>query len=70
VVQLSVFRRGNEVIARNAERAGFTEQHISFICECADESCFEPVALTLEEYRLGRDTEGSVVVIGHHVASI
>jgi hypothetical protein len=69
VEQLSVFRRGNEVIARNAERAGFSEQQISFICECADESCFEPVALTLEEYRL-RETEGSVVVIGHHVASV
>jgi hypothetical protein len=47
----SAFRRGNDAIARSAERAGFTEQPINFICECADETCFEPIVLTLEEYR-------------------
>lgn len=46
----SAFRRGNDAIARNAERAGFAEQPIDFICECADESCFEAVPLTLAEY--------------------
>jgi hypothetical protein len=39
----------NDAIARSAERAGFTEQPINFICECADESCFEAIVLTLEE---------------------
>jgi hypothetical protein len=62
----SAFRRGNDAIARNAERAGFTGQPINFICECADESCFESVVLTLEEYRRLRE-EASIVTAGHQI---
>jgi hypothetical protein len=62
----SAFRRGNEAIARNAEKAGLNEQPINFICECADERCFEAVSLTLAEYqRLSLET--TIVAAGHPV---
>jgi hypothetical protein len=63
----SAFRRGNDAIARTAERLGFTEQPINFICECDDESCFEEVPLTLEEYHRLRG-ESPVAAAGHVIA--
>jgi hypothetical protein len=44
----SLFREVNERIESTASKISpmFTE----FMCECADESCFEYVSLTLQEY--------------------
>lgn len=62
----ALFRRGNDVIARTAVRAGIHEEEIDFICECDDERCLQSVPLTPADYRrrsaLG---PGSIVVSGH-----
>jgi hypothetical protein len=64
----SAFRRGNDAIARSAERAGFTEGAINFLCECVDENCFEAVPLELEEYQRLRGA-GPVVAAVHLVGA-
>ena len=66
----SLFREVNERIGTTATKLSpmFTE----FICECADDSCFEHVSLTSEEYSSVRKM-GPVYFIlkpGHDDAAI
>lgn len=66
----SLFREVNERIGSTATKLSpmFTE----FVCECADDSCFEHVSLTSEEYSSVRKM-GPVYFIlkpGHEVADI
>jgi hypothetical protein len=44
----SLFREVNERIEDAA--TNFSSMFNEFICECADDSCFEYVSLTIEEY--------------------
>ena len=60
----AVFRAGNEHIAAIARRA--PGMPASFICECDDEGCLEPVPLTAEEYDTVRASEGRYVVMPGH----
>lgn len=61
----SLFREVNERIESAATKLGptFTE----FMCECADESCFEYVSMTLEEYAAVRERSTHFVVKPGHV---
>ena len=44
----SLFREVNERI--DSARSGVSPMFTEFMCECADDSCFEHVSLTSEEY--------------------
>ena len=61
----SLFREVNERIEDTATKLSpmFTE----FICECADDACFERVSLTLEEYTSIRKSGPTFFVVkpGH-----
>jgi hypothetical protein len=61
----SLFREVNERIESAATKLSpmFTE----FMCECADETCFEHVSLTLEEYTSVRNSGPTFFVVtpGH-----
>jgi hypothetical protein len=61
----SLFREVNERIEATAPAFGpmFTE----FMCECADDSCFEHVSLTLEEYSAIRNSSPTLFFVkpGH-----
>jgi len=48
----SLFRNVNERIAESARRFAADSAH--FVCECADQTCTEALAATLEEYELVR----------------
>jgi hypothetical protein len=39
---------------------------IPFICECADDSCLEPVRVTLPEYQVVRDDDARFVILSGH----
>jgi hypothetical protein len=60
------FRHANErfracVIERVAD-----DVPIPFICECADDSCVEPVPVTLAEYRSVRGDDACFLVLRGH----
>lgn len=58
----AVFREVNERIRE------ITTYHrdAEFLCECADPTCAQPIALELDEYeRVRRDTAQFLVVPGH-----
>jgi hypothetical protein len=47
----SAFRSSNERLRRAADSHRFRgEDHVPFVCECADENCREIVMLTIEDY--------------------
>ena len=66
----SLFRDVNERIKSTASNASpmFTE----FMCECADDSCFEHVSLTSEEYSSVRNMGPVFFIVrpGHEAADI
>jgi len=63
----SLFRAVNERIAELSRSAMFP----NFICECADESCDETMALTIEEYEWVRSGANRFAVLpGHELPEI
>jgi hypothetical protein len=66
----SLFREVNERIGSTATKLSpmFTE----FVCECADDSCFEHVSLTSEEYSSVRRMGPVFFIVrpGHEAADI
>ena len=66
----SLFREVNERIGSTATKLSpmFTE----FVCECADDSCFEHVSLTTEEYSSVRRMGPVFFIVrpGHEAAEI
>ncbi len=48
----ALFRHVNERIREVGDRFGIGVTEPNFVCECADASCAELVALTLDEYEL------------------
>lgn len=63
----SLFREVNERIGELAGSAMFA----SFICECADETCDEPVSLTHEAYEWIRSESNRFLVVkGHEICAV
>jgi hypothetical protein len=54
----SLFRGVNERIAETAEGLGTDELALSFVCECGDPGCTDPIHATLDEYEEVR-TDGA-----------
>lgn len=42
------------------------DQPVPFLCECADDSCLAPVALTLPQYRGVRSDEARFAIVPGH----
>lgn len=64
-----MFRAINERIRDLARRFGVAVEPVSFICECADETCVEKVSLTLEQYDEMRALPARFVVVPGHEAT-
>jgi hypothetical protein len=65
------FREVNERLEEMAESLDSRAVRHSFICECAEASCAERIALTLEEYRRVRSKPTTFAVKpGHEVADV
>jgi hypothetical protein len=63
----SLFREVNERIEDLAGSASFS----LFICECMNESCDEPVSVTLEEYEYVRSGPNRFIVLrGHEIGEV
>lgn len=63
----SLFREVNERIEDLAGNASFS----LFICECMNESCDEPVSVTLEEYEYVRSNPNRFIVLrGHEILEV
>ena len=61
----TIFRAGNEALARNADSdAGV----LPFICECADEGCLEAIVLTRDQYEEVRANPRRFVLLPGHEA--
>jgi hypothetical protein len=61
-----LFRQVNERLRELGEGFSVVAERADFVCECADESCAEPIQLTLAEYeRVRSDPRWFVVVRGH-----
>jgi len=66
----TLFREVNERI-RQVNAGVATEEEADFLCECGDDSCTQPIALTPREYEQVRlDATHFVVAPGHVVADI
>jgi hypothetical protein len=62
----TLFREVNERIKQvNASLA--TVQQTDFLCECGDESCTEPVSLSMAEYEAVRAEPTQFAVVPDHV---
>jgi hypothetical protein len=60
------FRRANERLSDRIRASEHGARPIPFLCECADDTCTEPVHLTEDEYRAVRaDKSHFVIVPGH-----
>jgi hypothetical protein len=59
----SLFREVNERIEETVTPSAMFTQ---FVCECADLSCMDSVAMTVEEYEHVRATSNSFVVAAGH----
>ena|SRR5690349_7097147 len=63
----SLFREINERI----EAISATSSFVSFVCECADETCDAQLPLTLEEYERVRSRPNWFVVVpGHNLVDV
>jgi hypothetical protein len=60
------FRRANERLQACVSGRVTEELPIPFICECADDSCLEPVRLTLPEYDDVRDDDARFMIVNGH----
>jgi hypothetical protein len=60
------FRRANERLHERVRAMVRGEQPIPFICECADESCLEPVHVTSREYLTVRDADSRFLIVNGH----
>jgi hypothetical protein len=66
----ALFREVNEHVAGVSVRVDGAGE-LDFLCECADESCTEAVALRRDEYESVRgEPRQFVIVPGHSVADI
>jgi phosphoglycolate phosphatase-like HAD superfamily hydrolase len=67
----ALFRHVNERIRDVGDRFGMEATEANFVCECADASCAELVALTLEEYESVRASPYRFFIVrGHDVPEI
>lgn len=67
----ALFRHVNERIRDVGERFGMEAAEANFVCECANASCAELVALTLDEYEAVRASPVRFFVVpGHDVPGI
>jgi hypothetical protein len=63
------FRRANQRLHERIRAIADEDQPVPFLCECADESCMEPVPVTPREYRQVRGDESRFLVLnGHRLA--
>lgn len=66
----AIFREANEGIREAAEEhLTDGDEHVPFVCECADENCREFVQMTLAEYQLIRSDPRLFVNVAGHQAS-
>lgn len=65
----AMFREANEQIRNAAERLGFEQEAIPFVCECADPNCREIVRLPLDEYRRVRGNDRHFLNVPGHAES-
>src|SRR5688572_19296906 len=63
----SLFREVNERIEGINESISSSYPTNEFVCECADESCTEPIALTTEEYEALRQQPNRFAVLANQV---
>lgn len=62
----ALFREVNERVEALSGTFTSTEQPMQLLCECGNESCFEKVELTREEYeRLRADSATFAIIPGH-----
>jgi hypothetical protein len=67
----SLFRQVNERIEELNEEFAKVAPMGDWICECADEDCFEPVSLTVAEYQEIRTHPARFPVLpGHEVPEV
>ena len=59
-----LFREVNERVAQMA--TGFSGPDPVWVCECGDETCFEKVAVPIEEYKRIRANEAWFVILPGH----
>ena len=64
-----MFRAINERIRELARRFNVENDPVTFVCECADETCVEKVVLTLEQYDEMRALPARFVVVPGHEAT-
>ncbi|CAN5267783.1 hypothetical protein BH18ACT14_BH18ACT14_01350 [soil metagenome] len=61
-----LFRLGNERLHEVVENQVPEESLVPFLCECADDDCFEQVSVTLEEWEaVASDPNNFLMLAGH-----
>lgn len=67
----SLFREVNERVAQLNDGFGVISEITEWLCECADGTCTERIAMTMEEYeRIRSDGSRFTVAPGHEVLDV
>jgi hypothetical protein len=64
----AIFRKANEAIAEAAQDAE-VDEHVPFICECADPACTEVIRMSAEDYSEIRSDPRHFLNVPGHEAS-
>jgi hypothetical protein len=62
-----LFRSANERLEEAVEASVSEEQHIPFLCECADDDCLGRVEMTLAEYSAVRAHDDRFFMVPGHL---
>lgn len=63
----SMFREVNERIAQLSASRALGDRRLELMCECADDTCSEPLFLMFDEYEQVRAVPTHFIVIADHV---
>ena len=63
----AMFREVNERLRELGESFAMVSERASFVCECADGECAEPIELSLPDYERVRSNPRHFVVVDGHV---
>lgn len=67
----SLFREVNERVEGIAKTFDLDDQHLDFICECAQTDCVERLAMSVSEYETVRSVPNHFAIVdGHQIDDV
>jgi hypothetical protein len=67
----ALFRQVNERLRELGESFSLVAEHADFVCECGDDSCVQPLEVSISDYeRVRSDPRWFLLAPGHETANV